>query len=196
MFFIDHNISDDELIGKHIKEVVQLLKDKKIDFPEENELEKAIKNYNDNIYLKEEILNCVMYKIIKRGQNIIGPRRAFLFAKEFDINIDIPMTYGIDYSDANLRLFINEYIKAGEKKDLVCYVDYFYSDFEYKLEKSITIEELLKSLSCNNKVFYTPEEERLHQSLVNILNSQIDQTEKVKQLRIQRKIEKSKQNKS
>ena len=38
-------------------------------------------------------LNCVMYRIIERGGNRIGPRRGFLFAKEFGRNIDIPMIF-------------------------------------------------------------------------------------------------------
>lgn len=194
MSFVDPNILDQELTGKHIKEVVELLKEMKIEFPIENEFEKAIKNYHDKIYLKEELLHCVMYKIIQRGQNRIGPRRAFLFAKEFDINIDIPMIYGIDYSDLNLKIFINEYIKAGGTKDLACYVNYFCSDSD-NLEKIITIETLLKSINYSNDSFYKPEVDYLHKRLVDILNSQIDQDEKVKQLRIQRKLEKSKQNK-
>ena len=132
--------------------------------------------------------------MIQRGQNRIGPRRAFLFAKEFDTNIDIPMIYGIDYSDLNLKIFINEYIKAGGTKDLACYVNYFCSDSD-NLEKIITIETLLKSINYSNDSFYKPEVDYLHKRLVDILNSQIDQDEKVKQLRIQRKLEKSKQNK-
>ena len=56
----------------------------------------------------------------------MGPRRAFLFAKEFGRNIDIPMKYGVDYSDPGLRSFILEYIKSGGRKDLKCYVGYFY----------------------------------------------------------------------
>ena len=54
-----------------------------------------------------------MYRIIERGGNRFGPRRAFLFAKEFGRNIDVPMMYGVDTSDPGLRYFMNEYLKAG-----------------------------------------------------------------------------------
>ena len=57
------------------------------------------------------MLDAVMYRIIERGGNRMGPRRGFLFAKEFGRNIDIPMMYGVDYSDPGLRSFIIEYIK-------------------------------------------------------------------------------------
>lgn len=115
-------ISNEDLEGKNIKEIVNMLKEKGIKFPENNEFEKAIKDYDNWIYQKEEMLNCVMYRIIERGGNRIGPRRAFVFAKEFGRNIDIPMAYGVDRSDPGLRLFMNEYIKAGGSKNLVCYI--------------------------------------------------------------------------
>ena len=75
----------------------------------------AIKDFENKTYQKEEMLNCVMYRIIERGGNRIGPRRAFLFAKEFGRNIDIPMIYGVDSSEPGLRNFMNEYINSFEK---------------------------------------------------------------------------------
>lgn len=84
-------ISDKEIKGKHIKEVVKILKEKSIIIPENNEFEKEINNYEKLFYFKEEMLNCVMYRIIKRGGNIIGPRRGYLFAKQFKRNINIPI---------------------------------------------------------------------------------------------------------
>ena len=113
------------------------------------------------------MLNCVMYRIIDRGGNRIGPRRAFLFAKEFRRNIDIPMMYGIDRSDPGLRLFINEYIKAGGSKNLMCYEDYFFKSSKEDQLNTITIQELLLKYIHNAPTSYTSEEDKLHQQPVN-----------------------------
>ena len=189
--YTKYKINDKDLKGMHIKEVVKLFKEKGISLPKNNGIEKAIQDYEKWNYQREEMLNCVMYRIIERGGNRIGPRRAFLFAKEFGRNIDIPMMYGIDYSDPGLRDFMNEYLKAGGSKDLVCYVNYFSRTSDKAIPKTITLAEIFKF-----KHNYTEEENSLHQKIVNTLYNQIDpeelQKEKVKQKRIQRKIEKSK----
>lgn len=195
-------LTDEELEGKHIKEAVCIMKDKGIIFPEESEMELAIKRYDNKVYQKEEMLNCVMYRIIERGGNRIGPRRAFLFAKEFGRNIDIPMIYGVDYSDPGLRRFINEYIKSGGSKDLICYVNYFSRAGKHEDLDTVSVQEMIKKVSNNAVTFYTLEEDKLHQELVNVLASQInydvvkkEEKEEIKRLRIERKIEKSRKNK-
>ena len=205
----DIDIYNEELVGKNIKEIVKMLKERHIKFPENNEFEKAIKDYDNWIYQKDEMLNCVMYRIIERGGNMTGCRRAFLFAKEFGRNIDIPMMYAVDraVSDCKLRSFINEYIKAGGSKDLVCYIGYGSRKSKYEKLPTITIQELI--MTQNNAVprFYTPEEDELHKRLVNALVSNINQDElskeqeklkkeEVEQLRLQKKLEKSRQVKS
>ena len=183
--------SSKEIEGMHIKEVVKMLKEKDITLPDGNEFETAINNYERSWYCKEEMLNCIMYRIIERGGNRVGPRRAFLFAKEFGRNIDIPMIYGIDYSDPGLRKFINEYLKLGGSKELTCYVDYFSRPCKYEKFKTVSISEVLKR--DNN---YTSEEKEMYKRLVNTLYSQVDQEklrkEEVRQARIERKIAKAK----
>ena len=138
-------------------------------------------------YKKDEMLNCVMYRIIERGGNRIGPRRAFLFAKEFNRNIDVPMKYGYDFSDPGLRLFINEFIKAGGSMELECYNNYF-----FRKDKELRTKSIREILSREN--LFTSEEKQLHQKLVDLLASQVDydyvNSEKVKKLRIERKLEK------
>lgn len=201
-------ISNKDLEGKNIKEIVNILKERGVKFPDNNEFEKAIEDYDNRVYQKEEMLNCVMYRIIERGENRFGPRRAFLFAKEFGRNIDIPMAYGVDTSDPGLRLFINDYIKAGGSKNLVCNIGYGSRASKYEKLSTITIQELIRTESNNYAIFNTPdntpEKNELYQILVNVLSNRISQdnlSEAQKKLRksrvieqrLQRKLEKSKQ---
>ena len=192
-------IKDEELTGLNVRDVVKLFQEKGIELPENNELEKTIKKANKWIQQKEGILDCAMYRIIERGGNRIGPRRAFLFAKEFGRNIDIPMMYAVDHSDPGLRLFMNEYIKAGGSKDLECYVGYFWRASKKEKLDTISVQNLILTQNNDAATFYTPEEDELHQRLVNAIASQVDQEvvkqEKVKRLRLERKLEKSRINK-
>ncbi len=196
------DISDDDLVGKNIKEIVSMMQEKGIKLPESNEFEQAIKDYDNQVYQRDGILDCAMYRIIERGQNRIGPRRAFMFAKTFGRNIDIPMAYGVDLSDPELRLFMNEYIKAGGFKDLNCFVGYGKRSSKNESLSTITMQELIKNHSLNGINFYTPEEDALHQRLVNALSMQLNQcegtenqqrtSENVKQLKLEKKLTPSK----
>lgn len=192
-------IKDEELTGLNVRDVVKLFQEKGIELPENNELEKTINEANKWIQQKEGILDCAMYRIIERGGNRIGPRRAFLFAKEFGRNIDIPMMYAVDRSDPGLRLFMNEYIKSGGSKDLECYVGYFSRASKKEKLDTVTIQDLILTLWNDAATFYTPEEDELHQRLANAIASQVDQEtvkqEEVKRLRLERKLEKSRINK-
>ena len=134
---------DSYFVGKHIKEVLQYLKSNNISLNHNNNLEEAIKWHDKWVFLKDEFLNCVMYRIIERGGNRIGPRRAFLFAKEFNRNIDVPMMYGVDTSDPGLKLFVDEYIKAGGFKDLVCYENYHSKSSKNEKLETIKVGEII-----------------------------------------------------
>ena len=188
-------IKDEELEGLNIQRVLELFNEKGIELPENNGLEKAIKDVNKWNYQRDGILDCAMYRIIERGGNRIGPRRAFLFAKEFGRSLDIPMMYAVDRSDPGLRLFMNEYLKAGGSKDLVCYNGYFSRASKKEKVDTISIQELILTQNNNAATFYTPEETELHQRIVNAISSAVDheavRQEEVKRLRIERKIEKS-----
>lgn len=188
-------IKDEELEGMNVRNVVKLFEEKGIKLPENNELETTIQAADKWIQQKQGILDCAMYRIIERGGNRIGPRRAFLFAKEFGRSIDVPMMYAVDRSDPGLRLFMNEYIKAGGSKYLKCYVDYFARASKKEKLDTVTVQDLILTLWNNAATFYTPEENELHQRFVNALSSQVDheavRQEKVKQLRLERKLEKS-----
>lgn len=143
--------TDDQVVGMHIKEVVSLMKERDyLYIPHCSEIDKVLKGMDLETYLREELLNCVMYRIIERGGNRIGPRRAFLFAKEFNRNIDIPMIYGVDLADPGLEFFINEYIKAGGNRELICFAQYFSRDNNNVKLGTITINELIKRRCYNN----------------------------------------------
>ena len=147
--------------------------------------------YHKQCYSKEELLNCFMYRIMERGGIRLGPRRAFLFAKEFERDIDIPMMYGVDFSDPGLRRFLNEYMKAGGSKDLECYIGYFSRTKQEKSLNTISIQELILTQPNDALTFYTKEEDELHQRLIHALASQVNQEElkkeEVKKLRLERK---------
>lgn len=192
LWFNPDENQNEMFIGKHILDALPIMKERYGNIAAIQELENTITRIENKKIQKEEMLNCVMYRIIERGGNRIGPRRAFLFAKEFGRNIDIPMIYGIDCSDPGLELFVNEYIKAGGSTDLVCYDGYFSIANKYKNYATITVQELIKSQTT----FYTPEEDELHQrnALANHINQDELKNQEVQQLRLQRKIEKSKRN--
>ena len=162
-------LDDEDLEGFNLHEVKELFEDMGIRLPNNNEIDQEIKRIDNWNYQRNGILDCAMYRIIERGGNRIGSRRAYLFAKEFDRNIDIPMKYAIDYSDPSLRLFVNEYLKEGGSKDLECYVDYFSRTTDKENVSTISIKNLLLRQRNNAMSFYTPEEDELHQRLVNAI---------------------------
>ena len=186
------DLEDGEIVGKNIADVVKLFKEKSLELPDDNELEKAIVDYSDWVKQKREMLNCVMYRIIERGRNVVGPRRALLFAKEFNLNVDIPMIYGIDLDDADLRYFINDYLKLGGDKNLECYKNYFNLG-----ERDVVLLSDILSKKCINKARYTEEEKKLYTKLVGSLSNELDEEkikEKIQKQRIKRKLLKSKKN--
>jgi len=117
-------IKDEELKGRPIEQLDYILKWAKAKIEKPNKIEMAINSYRKEKKFKDELLNSIMYRIIERGGNRIGPRRAFIFAKEFDRSIDIPIIYGIDYSDPGLLEFIANYMKLGGNLNLECIVGY------------------------------------------------------------------------
>lgn len=173
-YYIYYN--DTHFNGMHIKDVYNILKRDSINEVLLVGLRKAVEDYDYYMNFRNQILDCAMYRIIDRGGNN-GCRRALLFAKEFDRNIDIPMMYGYYWTDPYLKEFVNDYLRLGGKLDLKCLSD---DDF-------VTVREILE---WENR--YTKEETSLHQKLVDTLAKQIDpvllEQEKVNKLRIERKL--------
>lgn len=111
--------------------------------PDLQYIEEKYQNFNNRSFLDNKILDCVMYQIICRGGKYIGPRRAFLFAKENNRSLEIPLIYGIDKSDPYLKDFIDEYIKLGGSRELRCYVNYFDNKIKGIKVEIVTIDEIL-----------------------------------------------------
>ena len=126
-----------------------------------------------------------------------------MFALDFNRNIDIPMTYGVDYSDPGLRGFIHEYIRAGGHTDLECLVEHGSRKSEKEPLNTVTVGDMIKTVWANAVDRYTEEEASLHQRLVNALSNglpvedssqveSLDDKQKVEQKRLSRKLEHSK----
>ena len=136
----------------HIKELLDKLKQEKIKLPFNNEIEPTVKYVDMNTYKVNGLLDCVMYRIIERGNNRIGSRRALMFAKEFNRNIDIPMIFGVDTSDPNLCDFIDEYIELGGNLDLECYLNYYEKEKKYqRIDKVFLRDVYIKELGYKQK---------------------------------------------
>ena len=140
----NYQVNNDELIGLTPGQVANLFAERGVVLPKENDFDSLIDRIKKWNQQQEGMLDCVMYRLIERGGNRIGPRRAFLFAKEFGRDINVPMQYAADTTDPYLRNFINEYLKAGGSENLVCYTNYFMRESANAKLESLTIRELLK----------------------------------------------------
>lgn len=189
-----NKVSSKYLVGKHVKDVLEILKEEIPTLPQSNGLSKAIKAYEIKKEFKERLLDSIMYRIIERGGNRIGPRRGFLFAKEFERNIDIPMAYGIDTSDPGLDKFIEKYLESGGRKNVLCYPNYFSRKSDLSTQKIKELNEYIRENEMSIE-----DQKALYQRMVNAISNQIDpdelKKEQIKQLRLERKLNKSKQNK-
>lgn len=115
-----------------------------------------------------------MYRIIERGAIRVGPRRAFLFAQDFNLNLDIPMSYAVDYTDPDFRKLMNLYFENGGSKDLVCCINYFLKSSDDEKISTTTLSELLYTSKDSSLSLYTKEEKNLHTRFVNVLSNTIE----------------------
>lgn len=104
----------------------------------------VITEYYNACYLHQELLNCIMYRIIDHEANRVGPRRAMLFAKEFGTDIRVPMQYGVDTSDPGLKNEIEFYLSLGGTPDIDCLINYSWRE---KKNQTLEIESLKKIMA-------------------------------------------------
>lgn len=176
--------------GKNIEEAIQILKEHGYEL-EKND-RSFLEYYNSTKENSCKILEAVMYSLMKSGGRYTGPRRALLFAQEFHLNMDIPMSYGVISDDENTLYLIDEYLKNGGHEDLICCVDYFRKD-----KKVMPLNDIIEKI-LNDGPSYEVQREisnrkfDLEEQLVTILNSQIDpkelKNEKIKKYRIEKKL--------
>ena len=151
-----------EIIGLKIEDAISLLESRGLKFTTEDSVICDILKHDKEVKMREEMLNAVMYRIIERGGAFYGPRRAFMFAKEFNRNIEIPMKYGIETLNYADRELIQEYAKAGGNPDIECYMGYFENAGNRADLETKSIREIL--IGSDN---LTDEEFELYQKLTN-----------------------------
>ena len=159
------NDIDERLNGKYIKEVRDILIRANILDKNEKHINNLIVQYEDECIAKQELLNSVMYRIMERGGNRVGARRAMLFALEFKLDISIPMTYGYDSSDYNMRQFMNFYLAKDGSRDIEMITNYFCRNNKNEALEFIRFDDAY----CSKKN-YTKEEKELYQRMVNVLS--------------------------
>lgn len=174
------------VVGKDIKEVVTLLKEKEIIPPNGSEIEEQIQLYEDKQIRKDNMLYAIMCRIIERGDtNSIGARRALLFAREFRQTTILPISFEIVLGyDPYIKAFLKESSKDEYLRENIKFLLSIFKP-EYS-EKDI--DEMLKTKKEKE------EEKQLHQRLVNVLASRVNEDEAkemAKVLRIQRKLNNS-----
>lgn len=138
----------------------------------------AVMSCYKGAFIRKEILNCAMYKLLLSHNTNFSTMRALLFAKEFGLDIDVPMIYGVE-RDNYIRQEINFYLKFGGSKDLICYRNYFdkgYKNGEESLEMK-SIADMIKDYSG----IYTDEEKFLQQKLCEVLASKVSSSKELYQ---------------
>lgn len=112
--------------GKSLRDVEKINIENNLGLNVDN-VKKIVSRIEYEESIREGLLDTIMYRIMESGGKFYGPRRAVLFAKEFERDIRIPVRYG----DASL---INDYVMNGGSGELICYINYY--DGENVLSRS------------------------------------------------------------
>lgn len=139
----DFGYNYDSFEGKSIFEVIAFLKEHHLCLEGVFEIEEQLLRYFKEKYMKEELLNCIMYRIIERDSRRWGAKRAMLFAKEFNRDIDVSMMYGISRGDPYLDEFIKIYFYMGGHSDLVCIDNYSFLSHPHQKVDFISMKKLI-----------------------------------------------------
>lgn len=122
----NNQLNDKDIIGLHVNALPNLFLKNNLELEDNNSINNTINNVNKSIYFKQELYNAILYRILERGGSVYGPKRGLKFAQEFNLDIDIPMIYGINYTNKNMLDLVDEYLSLGGHKDLNCYVNYYF----------------------------------------------------------------------
>lgn len=133
----------DSFVGKTIFEVIAFFKEHNLYLDGVADVESRLFEYIQNKYMKEELINCIMYRIIEKDSSRSGPKRAMIFAKEFNRDIDVPMMYGVVSSDPYLDEFIKFYFSLGGHSDLICIDNYHWLSRTHQKVDFISMRKLI-----------------------------------------------------
>ena len=136
------------LDGKSLDEWPNIMKENKIN-ANYIKINNIINNYKKRVSIKEGLFDTIMYNIVERDGKFYGPRRGVLFAREFDRDIKVPVSYG----DSSLAL---EYLANGGDDSLLCFSDYFEGGLEKKTIKEVLTKQNLVGLGVKQKRKFFP----------------------------------------
>ena len=131
------------LDGKTIDEWPLIMKEAgiKADYHRINSI---INNYKKRVNVREYLFDSIMFNIINRGGKYYGPRRGVLFAREFERDVRVPVSYG----DSSLAF---EYLANDGDDSLLCFTDYFDGNLEKKTIKDILSKQNLVGVKGKQK---------------------------------------------
>ena len=203
--FSDSRVSDKDLIGLRLDKAVEVFEKAGVNI-DGTELAKAVEAYQMKLKFYEGMLDAIMYRMIERNNRYynVGTRRAYIFAKNFGRDVNIPVMYSSLSKDKSYREFINTYVKDGGSLDTECYIGYHYDKYT-EISKEIQYEKrpLRVNMALSNKSSYnTDEETMLYQRLTDALTPHLltsdamDELQKdaIKQKRIERKLNRIRNN--
>lgn len=131
------------LDGKSLDEWPMIMKENKInaDYVKINNI---INSYKKRVSVREGLFDTIMYNIVERGGKFYGPRRGVLFAREFERDVKVPVSYG----DSSLAL---EYLANDGDDSLLCFSDYFEGSLEKKTIKEVLTKQNLVGFGVKQK---------------------------------------------
>ena len=131
------------LNGKTIDEWPSIMKENGfvVDYARINGI---INNYKKRVQVRECLFDSIMYNLIERGGKYYGPRRGVLFAREFERDVRVPVSYG----DSSLAL---EYLVNDGDESLMCFSDYYDGNLERKSVKDILSKQNLVGVNGKQK---------------------------------------------
>lgn len=103
----------------HIEKFIKILEEKGKHIDTNSEVYKAINLYDNQNRLRNNMIECVMYRIMMRGDKRESAlRRSYLFAKEFcPMEIDFLADYAVVYDDLELLRFMRNDLGSSVIED-------------------------------------------------------------------------------
>lgn len=115
--------------------------------------------FNNNDKFRRDLLYTSIFEIIKKGGANKGAEYALIFAKAFNFDYAIAMSYASYDSDVNnprLEEFINKYLELGGSKDVYWLPNYFKKDDKtrFNMEELRDVIEYIDNNKSAKKLHY------------------------------------------